>query len=169
MGDPLDLIPTVRKAVASVDPEIPVVEAKSFEDLIAQKFVTRRLSSLLVSICSGVAVLLAAIGLYGVLEYSVSQRTRDIGVRIALGAEPPNILKLVILYGLRLVVIGVIIGLISGLVLAHFIEGVLYGISSTDPITFASAVFILGLATVTASLLPALRAIRVNPITALRE
>ena len=118
MGDPLNLIPMVRKAVASVDPEIPVIESKSFDDLIAQKFVTRRLASLLVSICSGVAVLLSAVGLYGILAYSVSQRTRDIGVRIALGAESPNILKLVIVYGLRLVSIGIIIGLITGLVLA---------------------------------------------------
>jgi putative ABC transport system permease protein len=137
--------------------------------LIAQKFVTRRLASLLVSICSAVAVLLSAVGLYGVLAYSVGQRTRDIGVRIALGAQSRNILGLVVRQGLNLVIVGLVIGMIAALVLVRFIESILYGVTSYDPIVLGSAALILGLAAVLACLLPALRAVRVNPISALRE
>jgi putative ABC transport system permease protein len=168
-GDPLSLVPAIRKAVASVDPEIPVVKANTFDDLIAQKFVTRRLASLLVSICSGAALLLSAIGLCGVLAYFVSQRTRDIGIRIALGAESPNILKLVIRQGLILVGIGIVIGILAAVILVRFIEGILYGVSGTDPFSLCAAVIVLGLAALVACLLPALRATRINPITALRE
>jgi len=114
-------------------------------------------------------VLLSAIGLYGVLAYAVSQRTRDIGVRIALGAQFSNTVSLVVRQGLRLAMIGLLIGVIAALLLVRFIEGLLYGVSVGDPITIASAVLILGVAASLACLLPALRAARVNPITALRE
>jgi ABC-type antimicrobial peptide transport system permease subunit len=163
------LTTAVRQAVASVDPTVPVPSLSIFDDLIAQKFVTRRLSVLLVSIFSGAALFLSAIGLYGVLAYSVSQRSRDLGIRMALGARTSNILALVSRQGLHLVGIGVVIGIGSALLLGRLIENVLYGVSATDPISLAISVFILGLAAFVACLLPALRATRISPITALRE
>jgi ABC-type antimicrobial peptide transport system permease subunit len=107
--------------------------------------------------------------LYGVLAYSVSQRTREIGVRIALGAQSSSILKLVLWRGLKLVIIGSVAGMTLALVLIRFIESILYGISGDDPITLALAILVLGVVAVLACLLPALRAARVSPITALKE
>ena len=108
-------------------------------------------------------------GLYGVLAYSVSQRRRELGVRIALGAQWSNILTLVTLKGLKLAGLGLAIGLISALLLVRFIESALYNVSASDPLALSLAVFVLGIAVLLACLLPALRAVRINPITALRE
>ena len=166
-GDPTALITSVREVVAAIDPTVPVTNLSTLDDLIAQKFVTRRLSVLLVSIFSGAALFLSAIGLYGVL--AVSLRTRDLGIRIALGARSSDILALVSRQGLHLVGIGVVIGIVSALLLGRLIKNVLYGVSTTDPISLAISVLILGLAAFVPCLLPALRATRINPITALRE
>ncbi len=168
-GDPTVLVQAVRKLVAEVDPEVPVTQFTSFDDLIADRFWARRLGVLLVSIFSGAALFLSAVGLYGVLAYSVGQRRREIGVRIALGAQASNILRLVIRRGLKLVGVGLLVGIMAALIFVRFIESILYGVSGTDPITLGLAVLVLGLAALVACLLPALRATRINPITALRE
>ena len=168
-GDPVALIPVVRKMVAEVDPDVPVDRIMLFDDLIAGKFATRRLGVLLVSVFSGTALFLSAVGLYGVLAYSVAQRRREIGVRIALGAQATNIVRLVIHQGLKLVCVGLAIGIISALLLARLIDSLLYGVSANDPISLALGVTVLGMAAFLACLLPALRATRINPITALRE
>jgi putative ABC transport system permease protein len=123
------LIPAVRKIVAEIDSDVPVDRMMSFDDFVSLRFWARRLSVLLVSIFSGVALFLSAIGLYGVLAYSVSQRKREIGVRLALGAEPSNILRLVIRQGLWLVGIGLVFGIISAAILVQYIRSVLYGVS----------------------------------------
>ena len=162
-------MPAIRKVVASIDPDVPVSKTDTLDNLIDEKLVTRRLGVLLVSLFSGAALLLSAIGLYGVLAYSVTQRKREIGVRIALGAQSSNILNLVTQQGLRLVGIGLVAGIVAALVLVRFIESMLYGISSADPISLGASVLVLGLAAILACLLPALRATRINPITALRE
>ena len=117
----------------------------------------------------GSGALLSTVGLYAVLAYSESQRLREIGVRIALGAQSSNIIRLIIRQGLRMVAIGLVIGMIAASLIVRFIESILYGVSGGDPIAFTSAVLILSLAASLACLLPALRATRVNPITALRE
>jgi ABC-type antimicrobial peptide transport system permease subunit len=163
------LIPAIRKAVADVDPDIPVTRMISSDENISIKSATNRLGVLLVGIFSGVALFLSAVGLYAVLAYSVSQRRREIGVRIALGAQSSNIVRLVVQQGLRLVLVGLALGMTTALLLVRFIENLLYGVSGGDPITLAAALLILGLAAAIACLLPALRATRVNPITALRE
>jgi putative ABC transport system permease protein len=168
-GDPLTLIPEVRRIVADLDPDVPVTLLMSFDDNVAEKSATTRLTALLAGIFSGVALFLSAVGLYGVLAYSVSQRRREIGVRIALGAQSSNILRLVIRQGLKLVLLGLAIGMIAALLLVRFIEGILYGVSGGDPITLISAASILGLTAFLACILPALRAALVNPITTLRE
>jgi putative ABC transport system permease protein len=168
-GDPNAQIAAVRKAVQSVDPDVPVPNIRTYDDLIAQKLVTRKLASLLVSSFSGVALCLSAIGLYGVLAYSVSQRRREIGVRIALGAEWLKIVQLVTQQGFKLIGIGLVAGTVVALVCAHFIEGMLYGVTAIDPISMLIATLVLCLAGCLACLLPALRAARINPVKALRE
>jgi putative ABC transport system permease protein len=168
-GDPTALIPEIRKLIAEVDPDIPVTRMCSSDENIATKSGTARLGVLLISIFSGVALFLSTVGIYAILAYAVGQRRREIGVRIALGAQSSNILRLVIWQALRLVTIGLIIGMLSALLLARFIESILYGVSSNDPLTLGLAILVLGFAAVLACLLPALRAVRINPITALRE
>ncbi len=167
--DAATLAPAIQKIVASIDPEVPADRIMKFDDLIAGRSATKRFSAFLVSIISGAALFLSAVGLYGVLAYSVSQRRRELGVRIALGAQSVNILELVVSQGLKLVLMGLIFGLIAALLLARFMESILYGVSSTDPISLGLAILLLALAAALACLLPALRAVRINPITALRE
>lgn len=168
-SNPAALISQVRKMVASVDPEVPATPVLTFDDLMAEKFATERLGVFLVTAFSSVALFLSAVGLYGVLAYYVSQRRREIGVRIALGAQGTNILTLVIRQGLKIVVIGFVVGVVTALILTRFITNILYGVSGNDPITLAFALVILTFAAASACLLPALRAVRINPITALRE
>jgi putative ABC transport system permease protein len=168
-GDPNAQIAAVRRAVESVDPNVPVPNIRTYDDVIAQKLVTRKLAGLLVSLFSAVALCLSAIGLYGVLAYSVSQRRREIGLRIALGAESHKILQLVAQQGLKLIGIGLLTGIVVALVCARFIEGMLYGVTAIDPISMLIASLVLCLAGCLACLLPALRAVRINPVKALRE
>ena len=167
--DPAALVPAVREAVASIDPGVPIFDVNTYDDVITQKFVTRKLSMLLVSLLSGAALFLSAIGLYGALAYAVGQRTREIGVRIAVGAQRSDILKLITEQGVKIVGLGLVVGLLAALILARFLESLLYGVSTTDPFSLCAAVSILALATLVACLLPAVRATRIDPIRALRE
>jgi ABC-type antimicrobial peptide transport system permease subunit len=167
--DPAALVPAVREAVASIDPGVPIFDVNTYDDVIAQKFVTRRLSMLLVSLFSGAALFLSAIGLYGALAYAVGQRTREIGVRIAVGAQPSDILTLVTEQGVKIVGLGLVVGMMAALIIARFVESLLYGVTATDPLSLGAVVSTLALATMLACLLPALRATRIDPIRALRE
>jgi predicted permease len=168
-GDPNQLIPSLRNVIESIDPGVPVTRVSTFEHLVAKKFVIRRLGLLLVSLFSGAALFLSAVGLYAVLDYFVSQRTSEIGIRIALGARSSDILGLVIRHGLKLVCLGMIVGTVTSLILAHFIESILYGVSTIDPISLGVAVLVLGTTAFVACLVPALRALRIDPVTALRQ
>ena len=167
--NPHQLISTIGKLVASVDLDILVSPTITLDDLIVQHSTTRRLGVLLVSLFSGAALLLSAVGLYGVLAYAVSQRKREIGIRIALGAETANILRLVLRHGLKIVGTGLLIGIGAALILTRLIQGVLYGVSNSDPVTLVLAVLVLALAAVVACLLPAFKAARIDPIKTLRE
>jgi putative ABC transport system permease protein len=166
---PDKLVPAIRDVVASIDPAVPISDISTFDNVIAEKFVTRRLGAFVVTLFSGAALSLSSVGLYGILAYSVGQRTREIGIRIALGAQGTNVLKLVTQRGLQIVAIGLATGIVIGLVTAHLIQGLLYGVSPIDPMSFGASLLFLGVAAILACLLPALRAIRINPITALRE
>jgi putative ABC transport system permease protein len=167
--DPQSMTSALRKTVATIDPDLPLANVGTYNDLIAKSFTTNRLSLIVVTLFSGVALLLAAIGLYAVLSYSVSLRIREIGVRMALGAEATNIIKLVTYQGLRIIFVGLIIGLGTGIILGQIIGGVLYGISASDPTALLTGTMVLALAALLACLLPALRATRIDPIVALRE
>jgi predicted permease len=163
------LVTAIRDTVASIDPAVPISDVMSYDNVIAEKFVTRRLSAFVVSLFSLAALSLSAVGLYGILAYSVGQRTREIGIRIALGAQGGNVLRLVTQRGLQIAGIGLMAGVAVGLVVAHLMRGLLYGVSPIDPVSFGVSLLCLGIAAILACLLPALRAIRINPITALRE
>ena len=168
-GDANAQTAAVRQAVQSVDPNVPVPNIQTYDDLIAQKLATRKLASMLVSLFSGAALCLSAIGLYGVLAYTVSQRRREIGVRIALGAEPREIVHVVAQHGFKLLGIGLAAGIVLALVCSRLIEGMLYGVGAVDPISMLIAIVVLSLAGGVACLFPALRALRINPVTALRQ
>jgi predicted permease len=168
-ADPRTLVPALRKTIDSIDPDLPLTNVGVYDDQIARSFATKRLSLTIVSLFSGVALLLASIGLYAVLSYSVSLRVREIGVRMALGAEAPNIIKLITYQGLRIICVGLIIGVGGGIILGQIIGSVLYGVSATDPTALLTSTLVLSLAALLACLLPAFRATRIDPITALRE
>lgn len=168
-GDPLGLLAVVRQTVRSVNPDLPIFDAKTMESRVADRLATQRLSVILVSLFSLLALVLAAVGLYGVLAYSIAQRTREIGVRMALGAQSQNILGSVIRQGFKIVGIGLASGIVGAIGLTRLIQSMLYGVSGTDPVALLTAVGILGLAAFLACLVPALRATRIDPITALRE
>jgi putative ABC transport system permease protein len=168
-GDPDPLIQEVRKLVASVDPEVPVTPIMTFDDLMAEKFAPQRLGVLLGTLFSIATLFLSAVGLYGLLAYYVNQRRREIGVRIALGAPATNIINLIVRRGIKLVIAGLTVGVVLALGLTRLAGNILYGVSGYDPITLVAAAVILGLVAIFACILPALRAVKTNPITALRE
>jgi putative ABC transport system permease protein len=168
-GDPTALVPELRKTIASIDPNIALGATTTYDDLISQTLLSRRLSLLLVALFSGAALFLAAIGLYAILTYSVSQRTQEIGIRIAVGAQTSNIVRIVMQRGLTLVVIGLLLGTLASLSCSRFIESILYQVSGNDPVSLGSAVFVLCITAAIACWLPARRAARIDPIVALRQ
>jgi putative ABC transport system permease protein len=138
------------------------------EEVVSQSVARQRFSMLLLGVFAGLALLLAAVGIYGVMSYSVAQRTREIGIRIALGAQRSDVLKMTVGEGLRLVSTGVVIGLGTALILTRVMSSLLFGVSTNDPITFITISLILVSVAVLASYVPALRATRVDPMFALR-
>jgi putative ABC transport system permease protein len=168
-GDPRTLVKALRGTVSGIDPNLPLTSVYPFDQVVYDSFASRRLQMTLVGIFSAAALILAVVGLYGVLSYSVSLRKREFSVRMALGARVTNILGLVVGDGLKIAGIGLIVGLIAALLLGHLIEGMLFGVSPADPISFCASVLVLVSAALVACLLPALRATRIDPIRALRE
>ncbi|HEY7402161.1 MAG TPA: ABC transporter permease [Candidatus Angelobacter sp.] len=166
-GDPSAVIDSVRKIVRDLNPDVPPT-TNSFTTIFAASMSSRRFNLVLFAIFAGTALLLAIAGIYGVLSYSVQRRTREMGVRMALGANSSNVLTLVLRQAMITALIGVLIGLAGSLILMRFMQSMLYEISTFDPLTFTTvALLLLGVALI-ASYLPALRATRVDPIVALR-
>jgi len=167
-GDPERLTGAVRAAVRSVDPALPLSKVRTMEARLADAVGPRRFSMLLLSVFAGIALLLASVGIYGVISFDVTRRTQELGVRMALGAERGGVLRLVLTQGLRPALLGVAIGIVGAVLLTRFLASQLYGIGATDPATFGVVVvLLLGIAAL-ATLLPARRATRVDPIIALR-
>lgn len=167
-GDPSTLIADIRRAASSVDPRIPVYNAREMANYVGQATEQPRLSAALVTLFAGVALLLAAVGLYGVLSYMVTLRTREIGVRIALGAKRSQIVTQIIGQGLAIAVIGLAVGVSAAAASSRLLEAMLFNVSPTDFTTFAIVVGVLAVVAVTASAVPARRASGVDPLTALR-
>ena len=167
-GDPRLMLRTVRDAVRAVDTTVPVYDVKTMDDQLLIALLPARLAGTLLGAFGLLALLLASVGIYGVMAYSVVQRTREIGVRRALGADAANLLGLVIGDGMRLAAIGFALGLAAAAALTRFAASLLYGVAPTDPLTFAAALGVLATAALAACAVPALRALRVDPVTALR-
>jgi putative ABC transport system permease protein len=167
-GDPAALLGSVRREVAAADRELAVFGVATMEQLLADSVALRRFSMLLLGVFACVAVALAGVGIYGVISYSVTQRTREIGVRVALGARPRDVLRLVLGRGLGLVSAGIALGLAGGLAATRVIEGLLFGVGARDPLTFAAVAALLAAVALAACLTPARRATKVDPMVALR-
>ena len=167
-GDPMDLVESVRSAVSAIDKTQPLSQVKSMEDLVASAVVRDRLSAWLLGLFAIVALALAAVGIYGVIAYSVTQRTREIGVRLALGADKRSILHLILGQSVRLTVLGLAIGLTASMGMARLLESLLYEVTPGDPVTVLSVSALLLVVAIVAAFIPALRALRVQPVVALR-
>ncbi|HEX6632296.1 MAG TPA: FtsX-like permease family protein, partial [Gemmatimonadaceae bacterium] len=167
-GDPAALAPTVQRVARAVDPSQPVMRLRTMEQVVAASTAQRRLALTLFAAFAGVALLLAAFGIYGVLASLVAERGREIGVRTALGATPGDTLRLVMAHGARLAALGLVLGTVGALALGRLLRGLLYGVRPGDPLTLAAVAALLAVVAALACLLPALRAVRVSPMEALR-
>jgi putative ABC transport system permease protein len=167
-GDPAAIMDSVRRTVASVDSREVIYNVKTLEEVVAGSFAARRLSMLLLSVFAALALVLACVGIYGVISYLVTQRTHEIGVRMALGAERRDVLRLVLGHGARMALFGVIIGVFAALGLTRLMANQLFGVSAHDPATFAGVSALLIVVAVLACYIPARRATRVDPLIALR-
>jgi putative ABC transport system permease protein len=167
-GDTDTIVATVRRAVAGIDPAIPVYGVQTLETYVAQATEQPRLSAMLVTGFAGVALVLAAVGVYGVLAYVVTQRTREIGVRVALGARGRDIVRQIVAQGLVLALVGLAIGLAAAAALANLVGALLYEVSPRDPATFTATALLLALVATVASVIPAQRASSVDPLVALK-
>jgi putative ABC transport system permease protein len=167
--NPSNLVSGVRGEILAVDSSQPIYNAKTMEQVVADSVAQRRLDTLLLALLSGVALLLAAVGTYSVMAYTVAQRTHELGVRMALGAQPGDVIKLVLGQALSLALIGVTIGLGAAFGLMRFVSGLLYGVSLADPIIYIGLALLLGAVAILASYFPARRATRVDPLSALRS
>ena len=167
-SDPESLSAAVTKAVHEVDKDLPVVGITAFEDILAEEASTRRFNALLFSLFAVLALVLAATGVYGVLSYSVSQRIHEVGIRMALGAGRRDVLRLFMGHGMRLVLLGLLIGLGGAFALTRLMSSLLFGVSTTDTVTFVLVALVLTVVGVLACYLPSRRATRVDPLVALR-
>lgn len=167
-SDPLSIAAAVTDVVHGFDANLPVTHVITLDNLISDSVSPRRFSSVLVAIFAGLALLLATIGIYGVMSYTVSQRTQEIGLRMALGAQLGSVRRMILGQTLKLTLIGVALGLAGAFVLTRFLTGLLFGVGMYDPATFLGVATLLIVVALAASYIPARRAMRVDPIVALR-
>jgi len=167
-GDPAAFAPSLRALVKAIDPGIAVQMPMPIDALLVDMTAQRRLNTLLLTIFGAVAAILAAVGIYGVIAYSVEQRMRELGVRVALGAPAMRILRLIVTEVLTLALAGLVLGLGTALALSRSMASLLYDVSATDPATFAAIAVVAILTALLASMIPALRAVRLDPVKALR-
>jgi predicted permease len=168
-GDPLDALSTLRREAAAVDPNAGAFDAMPLSEYIGAPLFPQRLAATLLSALGGMSLLLAAVGLYSVMAYAVSQRTHEIGIRLALGAQPRDVLAMVVRQGILLTGAGVVAGIAATLALTRLVAGMLANVSATDPLIFTAAPLFLVLVALLASYLPARRASKVDPLVALRH
>jgi putative ABC transport system permease protein len=167
-GKPLSLVPSVRQVVSEVDHVHPVANVRTVEEYLDQQVRYVRLYVLLLGVFGAIAAVLAAIGIYGVMSYSVAERTREIGIRMALGAKAGDVLRLVALRSLILFAAGLVLGLAGSLALTRYLSSALYEVTATDPVTYAAVSAMLAAVALIACLVPTRRAVTVNPTVALR-
>jgi predicted permease len=167
-GDPTAIMSSVRRAVAELDSREVVYAVQTMDEVLARSLAARRLSMLLLSAFAVLALLLSCIGIYGVISHLVGQRTQEIGVRMALGAQPSDVMRLVLGQGAKMAILGVVIGMAAALGLTRLMASQLFGVTPHDPLTFVSVGLILIVVALLACYLPARRAVRVDPLIALR-
>jgi putative ABC transport system permease protein len=167
-GKPEALLPAIRQKVHELDADLALANIRAMDDWVSNSAAQPRLNAILLGTFSAIALLIASIGIYGVLAYSVNQRTREIGVRMALGAQPGDVLRLVVGEGMRVAAVGLCVGLIGGVVLGRAVSSLLYGVGVRDPRTFISVGTLLLMVALAACAIPARRAARVDPMVALR-
>jgi predicted permease len=168
-GDPTAVMESVRRAVEEVDPREVVYNVQTMNEVVSNSFAARRLSMMLLGVFAALALVLACVGIYGVISYLVGQRTHEIGVRMALGAQRNDVLRMVIGHGAKMALVGVAIGVGFALLLTRLMANQLFGVSAHDPLTFAGVAMLLILVAVAACYIPARRAMRVDPVVALRH
>jgi putative ABC transport system permease protein len=166
-GDPAAFATTLRHEVQALDKDQPIYNVRTMDDVVASSLGTRRVSMQLFTVFGSAALLLAAVGIYGVMAYSVTQRTQEIGIRMALGAQKSDILRLVVTQGMTLTFIGVIAGLAGAFALTRVISNLLFGVGASDPATFIAISLLLIMVSLIACLLPARRAAKLDPLRAL--
>ena len=167
-GDPLSVLPAVREQVKALDPELPIYEVQTLDDYVAASIATRKFISILCAIFAAAGLLLAVVGLFGVMSYTVAQRTHELGVRVAVGAAKLDILRLILRQGMAMTVAGIVIGLIGTFGVSRVLASQLFGITPTDPLTFVGVALLLASVALAACYVPARKATRVDPLVALR-
>jgi putative ABC transport system permease protein len=168
-GEPLSAVPAIRAAVRSFDPNVPVAEIQSMGELHSASTETPRTIALLLLAFAGVGLALGAVGIYGVISYAVTQRTRELGIRVALGAIQGRIVSMVVGEGIRMAVVGIVMGAAAALVAARSLRTLVFGVATTDIATYVGVAAILTIVALAASYIPARRAARVDPLIALRS
>jgi predicted permease len=167
-GDPSRLVPAVRREVQAIEPNLPLKNARTMSEMLSTSLFPARAGAVLLGAFGLLALVLASVGLYGVMSYSVTRRTREIGIRMALGARGGDVLRLVLRESMALVAVGMLLGLTAAFAATRLLAGFLYGVSPTDPAAFAGIVVLLALVALAASLVPARRAAKVDPLVAFR-
>jgi predicted permease len=167
-SDPSQLIPAIREQLRDLDPEAPVFDAMPLATALSDSISSPRFTSRLIALFGAVALLLALIGVHGVLSYSVAQRVPEVGIRMALGAERSSVPRAVVAEGLKLAGAGIVLGMLGALALSRLLEGLLFGVTPTDPVTYAVVLVSVLAAAFVACFVPALRAARADPLSALR-
>jgi ABC-type antimicrobial peptide transport system permease subunit len=167
-SDPSAMAGAVTRQIRELDPDLPIYKLRTMDERISDSLAERRFSMLLLTVFAALALGLAAIGIYGVMAYLVAQGTRELGIRLALGASPANLRALVVRQGMAVAIVGVALGLAGAFALTRFMRALLFGVRETDPLTFAAIGTMLALIALVASYVPARRASRVDPIVSLR-
>jgi putative ABC transport system permease protein len=167
-GDPNQLITAVRQQVKAIDADQPIYSVRTMDDIRAESVAPERLNLTLLSIFAGIALVLAVVGIYGVMSYSVTQRTHEIGIRMAIGAQPRDVFRMVIRQGMMLALIGVGSGLVGAFGLTRLMASMLFGVEPTDPVTFAAIAVLLTAVALVACYVPGRRATKVDPVVSLR-
>ena len=168
-GNPMNLVPTIQKEVSSIDPDLPIYRIRTMNEVMGESLQRRRLALILLAGFAGLALLLASIGIYGVMSYGVAQRKVEIGVRMALGAERVKVVRLVMLEATRITAVGLCLGLPSAVMVGRSLQSLLYEVQPVDPRTIMAVTVVSIVTALVAATLPAWRAARVDPMIALRH